>query len=149
AYFLPICKDYSVSKLAKTFQQEIVRLHDTPSVIVSDRDLRFTSRFWKGLQKASGTRLKFSTAFHPRTDGQTERTIQTLEDILRSCALEWTGNWDDYICLDQVRKRVIEGPKMIEVTNKKVAVAKEKLKEARARQKSYADKNRRSIEFQP
>nr|GFC51500.1 DNA/RNA polymerases superfamily protein [Tanacetum cinerariifolium] len=117
--------------------------------IISDRDPRFTSRFWKGLQKAWGTRLKFSTAFHPQTDGQSERTIQTLEDMLRSCALEWTGNWDDYICLDQVGERVIEGPEMIEVTNAKVAVAKEKLKEARTRQKSYADKHRRSLEFQP
>nr|GFC97181.1 putative reverse transcriptase domain-containing protein [Tanacetum cinerariifolium] len=71
----------------------------TPSTIVSDRDPCFTSRFWKGLQKAWRTRLKFSTAFHPQTDGQTERTIQTLENMLRSCAIEWTGNWDDYICL--------------------------------------------------
>ncbi|GJY29496.1 retrotransposon protein, putative, ty3-gypsy subclass [Tanacetum coccineum] len=55
--------------------------------------------WWSGLQKAWGTRLKFSTAFHPETDGQSERTIQTLEDMLRSCALEWAGNWDDYICL--------------------------------------------------
>nr|GFB53537.1 RNA-directed DNA polymerase [Tanacetum cinerariifolium] len=78
AHFLPIRKDYSVSKLAETFQQEIVRLHDTLSVIVSDRDPRFASRFWKGLQKAWGIRLKFSIAFHPQTDGQTERTIQTL-----------------------------------------------------------------------
>nr|GFB27425.1 retrotransposable element Tf2 [Tanacetum cinerariifolium] len=99
AHFLPILKDYSVSRLAKIFQQEIVRLHGTPSAIVLDRDPRFTSRFWKGLQKAWGTRLKFSTAFHPQADGQSERTIQTLEDMLRSCALEWTGNWDDYICL--------------------------------------------------
>nr|GEY49448.1 putative nucleotidyltransferase, ribonuclease H [Tanacetum cinerariifolium] len=143
-------------------------------------DPRFTSRFWKGLQKAWGTRLKFSTAFHLQTDGQSERNIQTLEDMLCSCALEWTGNWDDYICLvefaynnswhasikcapfemlygkkcralicwDQVGERVIEGPEMIEVTNAKVAVAKEKLKEARTRQKSYADKHRRSLEFQ-
>nr|GFD07351.1 Gag protease polyprotein [Tanacetum cinerariifolium] len=65
AHFLPIRKDYSVSRLAEIFQQEIVRLHDTPSAIVSDRDPRFASRFWKGLQKAWGTRLKFSTAFHP------------------------------------------------------------------------------------
>nr|GFB19202.1 retrotransposon protein, putative, Ty3-gypsy subclass [Tanacetum cinerariifolium] len=65
AHFLPIHKDYSVSKLAKTFQQEIVRLHGTPSAIVSDRDPCFLSRFWKGLQKAWETRLKFSTAFHP------------------------------------------------------------------------------------
>nr|GFC28365.1 Gag protease polyprotein [Tanacetum cinerariifolium] len=111
AHFLPIRKDYSVSRLADFFQQEIVRLHGTPSAIVSDRDPRFASRFWKGLQKAWGTRLKFITAFHPQTDGQSERTIQTLEDMLRSCALEWTG------------------PEMIEVTNAKVAVAKEKLKE--------------------
>nr|GEZ44780.1 retrotransposable element Tf2 [Tanacetum cinerariifolium] len=181
AHFLPIRKDYSISKLAETFQQEIVRLHGTPSAIVSDRDPRFASRFWKGLQKSWGTRLKFSTAIHPQTDDQTERTIQTLEDMLCSYALEWTGNWDDYIwlvdfaynnswhasikcapfemlygrkcrapiCWDQVGEHVIEGPKMIEVTNEKVAIAKEKLKEARTRQKSYDDKHRRSIEFQP
>nr|GEU49461.1 Gag protease polyprotein [Tanacetum cinerariifolium] len=70
AHFLPIRKDYSVSRLAEIFQQEIIRLHGTPSAIVSDRDPRFASRFWKGLQKAWGTRLKFSTAFHPQTDGQ-------------------------------------------------------------------------------
>nr|GEX79160.1 retrotransposable element Tf2 [Tanacetum cinerariifolium] len=70
AHFLPIHKDYSVSRLAEIFQQEIVRLHGTPSSIVSDRDPRFSSRFWKGLQKAWGTRLNFSTAFHPQTDDQ-------------------------------------------------------------------------------
>nr|GFC41176.1 retrotransposon protein, putative, Ty3-gypsy subclass [Tanacetum cinerariifolium] len=80
AHFLPIRKDYSVSRLAGIFQQEIVRLHGTPSAIVSDRDPRFMSRFWKGLQKSWGTRLKFCTAFHPQTDGQSERTIQTLEE---------------------------------------------------------------------
>nr|GEY89500.1 reverse transcriptase [Tanacetum cinerariifolium] len=74
--------------LADIFQQEIVRLHGTLVAIVSNRDPRFTSRFWKGLQNAWGTRLKFSTTFHPETNGQTERTIQTLEDMLRSCALE-------------------------------------------------------------
>nr|GEY49326.1 putative reverse transcriptase domain-containing protein [Tanacetum cinerariifolium] len=146
AHFLPICKDYSVSRLADIFQQEIVRLHGTPSAIVSDRDPRFASCFWKGLQKAWGTRLKFSTAFHLQTDGQTERTIQTLEDMLRSCALE---KCRALICWDQVGERVIEGPEMIEVTNEKVVVAKEKVKEARTRQKSYADKHRRSLEFQP
>nr|GEV31879.1 putative reverse transcriptase domain, aspartic peptidase domain protein [Tanacetum cinerariifolium] len=78
---------------------EIIRLHGTLAAIVSDRDPRFTYRFWKGLQNAWGTRLKFSTAFHPKTDGQTKQTIQTLEDMLRSCALEWTGNWDEYLCL--------------------------------------------------
>nr|GFC37528.1 putative nucleotidyltransferase, ribonuclease H [Tanacetum cinerariifolium] len=162
AHFLPVRKDYSVSRLAEIFQQEIVRLHGTPSTIVSDRDPRFASHFWKGLQKAWGTRLKFSIAFHPQTDGQSERTIQTLEDMLRSCALEWTGNWDDYICLVEFAYNnswhasikcapfeMLYGPEMIEVTNAKVDVAKEKLKEARTHQKSYADKHRRSLEFQP
>ncbi|GJR26578.1 putative reverse transcriptase domain-containing protein [Tanacetum coccineum] len=68
AHFLPIRKNYGISKLAEIFQQEIVRLHGTPTSIVSDRDPKFTSHFWKGLQKAWGTRLKFSTAFHPQTD---------------------------------------------------------------------------------
>ncbi|GJT63500.1 retrotransposon protein, putative, ty3-gypsy subclass [Tanacetum coccineum] len=99
AHFLPIQQGYSVSKLAEIFQQEIIRLHGTPTSIVSDRDPRFTLRFWKGLQNAWGTRLKFSTAFHPQTDGETERTIQTLEDMFRACALEWTGNSDEYLCL--------------------------------------------------
>nr|GFC60353.1 hypothetical protein [Tanacetum cinerariifolium] len=58
-----------------------------------------TQRRHDAIWKAWGTRLKFSTAFHPQTDRQSERTIQILEDMLRSCALEWTGNWDDYICL--------------------------------------------------
>nr|GFB00294.1 retrotransposable element Tf2 [Tanacetum cinerariifolium] len=146
AHFLPIRKDYSVSRLVETFQQEIVRVHGTPSAIVSDRDPRFASCFWKGLQKAWGTRLKFSTAFHPQTDSQSERTIQTLEDMLRSCALE---KCRALICWDQVGELVIEGPEMIEMTNKKVSIAKEKLKESRTRQKSYADKHRRSLEFQP
>ncbi|GJU40141.1 putative nucleotidyltransferase, ribonuclease H [Tanacetum coccineum] len=98
-----------------------LRLHGTPTSIVSDRDPKFTSRFWKGLQKAWGTRLKFSTAFHPQTDGQSERTIQTLEDMLRACALEWTGSWDEYLCLGE---RLIEGPELIEITMRNVAVAK-------------------------
>ncbi|GJX74112.1 DNA/RNA polymerases superfamily protein [Tanacetum coccineum] len=180
AHFLPIRKNYGISKLAEIFRQEIVRLHGTPTSIVSDRDPKFTSHFWKGLQKAWGTRLKFSTAFHPQTDGQSERTIQTLEDMLRACALEWTGSWDEYLCLvefaynnswhasikaapfellygrkcrapicwDEVGERLIEGPELIEITNEKVVVAKEKLKEARSRQKSYADKHRRDLEFQ-
>nr|GFC12877.1 putative reverse transcriptase domain-containing protein [Tanacetum cinerariifolium] len=85
--------------LEDIFQHKIVQLHGTPAPIVSDRDSRFTSRFWKGLQNSWGTRLKFSRAFHPKTDRHTERTIQTLEDMLRSCALKWTGNWDEYLCL--------------------------------------------------
>ncbi|MBN8143086.1 DDE-type integrase/transposase/recombinase, partial [Vibrio vulnificus] len=78
---------------------EIVRLHGVPISIVSDRDPRFTSHFWGSLQNAMGTRLNFSTAFHPQTDGQSERTIQTLEDMLRACVLEFQGCWDDHLPL--------------------------------------------------
>ena len=62
----------------------IVSLHAVPVSIISDRDPRFTSRFWKGLMKELGAELNLSIAFHPQTDGQSERTIQTLEDMLRS-----------------------------------------------------------------
>ncbi|KAJ9538159.1 hypothetical protein OSB04_030892 [Centaurea solstitialis] len=99
AHFLRIHETYSISKLAELFQKEIVRLHGTPVSIVFDRDPRFTSRFWIGLHKAWGTRLRMSTAYHPQTDGQTERTIQTLEDMLRACVLEWSGNWDEFLNL--------------------------------------------------
>ena len=70
-----------------------------PACIVSDRDPRFTSHFWGGVQKALGTRLNFSTAFHPQTDGQFERTIQTLEDMLRVCALDLKGSWASHLPL--------------------------------------------------
>ncbi|KAI0522340.1 hypothetical protein KFK09_004718 [Dendrobium nobile] len=82
----------SVEKLAKLYVDEIVRLHGIPKSIVSDRDARFTSKLWKKIQEALGTRLTFSTAFHPQTDGQSERTIQTLEDLMRLCVLDSGGN---------------------------------------------------------
>ncbi|XP_074336895.1 uncharacterized protein LOC141674067 [Apium graveolens] len=75
-------------------EREIVTRHGVPVSIVSDRDPRFNSIFWKQFQEYLGTRLKMSTAYHPQTDGQSERTIQTLEDMLRSCALDFKGNWD-------------------------------------------------------
>ncbi|CAL2244317.1 unnamed protein product [Prunus armeniaca] len=99
AHFLPIKETYSLSRLAKLFVDEIVRLHGAPVSIVSDRDARFTSHFWKCLNEAMGTKLHFSTAFHPRTDGQSERTIQTLEDMLRSCVLQLKDSWDTHLAL--------------------------------------------------
>ena len=70
-----------------------------PIFIVSDRGMQFTSRFWRSFQKALGTQLRFSTAFHPQTDGQSERTIQILEDMLRACILEFEGNWDQHLSM--------------------------------------------------
>ncbi|KAJ8898701.1 hypothetical protein K2173_004735 [Erythroxylum novogranatense] len=75
AHFLPVRPDYSLDRLADLYVNEIVRLHGVPLSIISDRDPRFTSRFWKSLKEALGTQLKFSTAFHPARDGQIERVI--------------------------------------------------------------------------
>ena len=99
AHFLPVNVEDSLEKLAKLYLDEIVRLHGVPLSIVSDRDPRFTSRFWPSLQTALGTRLHFSTAFHPQTDGQAERTIQMLEDMLRACVIEFKGSWDTHLVL--------------------------------------------------
>ena len=76
-----------------------MRLHGIPVGIVSDRDARFTSHFWKSLQNALGTKLNFSTAYHPQTDGQSERTIQILEDMLRACMMDFSGSWEDHLPL--------------------------------------------------
>ena len=83
---------YSLDKLVEIYIREVVRLHSVPFSIVSDRDLRFISRFWPSLQYALGTKLRFSTTFHPQTYGQSERTIQTLEDMLRTCVIELQGS---------------------------------------------------------
>ncbi|TYK11722.1 ty3-gypsy retrotransposon protein [Cucumis melo var. makuwa] len=78
AHFIPRKSTYTTSKWTQLYLSEIVRLHGVPVSIVSDRDARFTSKFWKGLQAATGTRLDFSTAFHPQTEGQTARLNQVF-----------------------------------------------------------------------
>ncbi|CAJ2638266.1 unnamed protein product [Trifolium pratense] len=83
----------------KLMEKMIVRLHGIPTSIISDRDPRFTSRFWESLQEALGTKLRLSSAYHPQTDGQSERTIQSLEDLLRACVLEQNVNWDSCLPL--------------------------------------------------
>ena len=99
AHFIPINITYPVAKLAEIYVSVIVKLHGIPMSIVSDRDPRFTSEFWKSLQVSLGSKLRLSSAYHPQTDGQTERTIQSLEDLLRSCVLEQGGSWDTYLPL--------------------------------------------------
>ena len=99
AHFLSVWLDYSMDRLTELYVSEIVRLHGIPLPIASGRDPRFTSRFWKELQSALGTRLNFSTAFHPQTNGQYERVIQVLEDMLRGCVLDFPGSWDRYISI--------------------------------------------------
>ncbi|GJV54237.1 putative reverse transcriptase domain-containing protein [Tanacetum coccineum] len=88
-----------MEKLMKLYMKEVVTRHGVPVSIISDRDGRFTSLFWQALHKALGTRLDMSTAYHPETDGQSERTIQTLEDMLRACVLDFGKNWDRHLPL--------------------------------------------------
>jgi hypothetical protein len=99
AHFIPYKINDSMQKMAELYIREIVRLHGVPNSIVSDRDPRFTSKFWGRLQDAMGTRLNFSTAYHPQTDGQSERTIRILEDMLRLCVLDFKGNWINFLPL--------------------------------------------------
>ncbi|WRX27653.1 Reverse transcriptase domain - like 10 [Theobroma cacao] len=99
AHFLAVHSRYSIEKLAQLYVDEIVRVHGVPVSIVSDQDPQFTSRFWLKFQEALETELKFSTAFHPQTDGQLERTIQTMEDMLKACVIDFLGSWDRHLLL--------------------------------------------------
>nr|GEV36177.1 retrotransposon protein, putative, Ty3-gypsy subclass [Tanacetum cinerariifolium] len=87
AHFLPIHEDYKTKKLTRIYINEIVARHGVPVSIISDRDGRFVSYLWQALQEALGTRLDMSTTYHPQTNGQSERTIQTLEDMHRACVM--------------------------------------------------------------
>nr|GFA06877.1 putative reverse transcriptase domain-containing protein [Tanacetum cinerariifolium] len=87
--FTPIRETDLMDKLARIYVKEVVTRHRIPVLIISDRDPRFASNFWRSLQNALGTRLDMSTAYHPKTAGQSERTIQTLKDMLRACAIDF------------------------------------------------------------
>ncbi|GJX76286.1 putative reverse transcriptase domain-containing protein [Tanacetum coccineum] len=115
AHFLAIREDYKIERLARLCINEINEL---------------------------GTRLDLSTAYHPETDGQSEHTIQTLEDMLRSCAIDFDGNWDTYTIQSK-----LFGPEIVQETTDKIVQIKERLKVARDRQKSYADNRRKPLEF--
>ncbi|GKE13802.1 reverse transcriptase domain-containing protein [Tanacetum coccineum] len=180
AYFLAIREDFNTEKLARLYIDEIVARHGVPVSIILDQDGRFTSYFWKMVQKALGTRLDLSTAYHPQTDEQSKRTIQTLEDMLRACVIDFGGSWDVHLLLAEFsynnsyhsnircapfealygRKCISPGlwveigegnliePKLVLEIIDKVVLIKEKLKAARDRQKSYADKRGKPLEFE-
>ena len=88
AHFIPVNSTHKTDDMANIFMKEIFKLHGLPKAIVSDRDVKFTSNFWKGLFAYLGTNLNFSTAYHPQTDGQTERVNQVLEDMLRMYVMD-------------------------------------------------------------
>ncbi|EOY31685.1 Uncharacterized protein TCM_038736 [Theobroma cacao] len=153
AHFLAIHSTYSIERLARLYIDEM---------------------------EALGTKLRFSTAFHPQTDGQSERTIQTLEDMLRACVIDFIGSWDRHLplvefaynnsfqssigmapydalyrrkcrtplCWDEVGERKLVNVELIDLTNDKVKVIRERLKTAQDRQKNYSDKRRKDLEFE-
>ncbi|GKC72855.1 putative reverse transcriptase domain-containing protein, partial [Tanacetum coccineum] len=179
AHFLPIREDYKMDRLARLHLSEIIAKHCVPISIISDRNSHFTSRFWQSMLEALGTRLDMSTAYHPKTDSQSERTIQTLEDMLRVCVMDFEGSWDVHLLLvefsynnsyhSRVRcalfkalyerkcrspilwAEVGEGqlirPEIVQETTEKISQIKDRLKDAPDRQKSYADKRRKPLEF--
>ncbi|GJZ42851.1 putative reverse transcriptase domain-containing protein [Tanacetum coccineum] len=99
AIFVPMRETDPMERLARMYLKEVVMRHGIPVSIICDRDPRFASNFWRSLQKALGTNLDMSTAYHPQTDGQSERTIQTLEDMLRACVIDFGKGWVNHLPL--------------------------------------------------
>nr|GEV10363.1 hypothetical protein [Tanacetum cinerariifolium] len=133
-HFLPMKENDSMEKLTRQYLKEVVSRHGVPVLIISDHDSRFTSQFWQSLQEALDTQLDMSIAYHPQTDGQEERTIQMLKDMLRACA--------------EVGDVQLTGPEIIREITKKIIQIKHRLQASRDRQKSYTDKRRKPLEFQ-
>nr|GEW71487.1 reverse transcriptase domain-containing protein [Tanacetum cinerariifolium] len=133
AHFLPIRENDPLDMLARLYLKKIVARHRIHVSIISDHDGRFTSNFWRSFQKALGTDISMSTAYHLETNGQSERTIQTLEDMLRTCA--------------EVGEAQLTGPELIQETTGKIVLIKQRIQVAQDRQKSYADLKRKSMEF--
>ncbi|GKC22439.1 putative reverse transcriptase domain-containing protein [Tanacetum coccineum] len=99
AHFLPMRENDPIEKLTRLYMKEVFMRHGIPVSIICDHDGRFTSQFCRSFQKALGTRLDMSTAYHPQTDGQSERTIQILEDMLRACMIDFGNGWDRHLPL--------------------------------------------------
>ncbi|KAH0776449.1 hypothetical protein KY290_007860 [Solanum tuberosum] len=149
--------DYNAEQLAKVYVKGIVRLHGVPLSIISYRGTQFTSKFWRKLHDELGTQLTFSTAFHPQTDGQSEKTIQVLEDMLRACVIDLGGHWDKFIplCEFSYNNRWFEGGDvkplgvdLVKDAQDKVRSIQAKLLAAQIRQKKYADHKVRDMTFQ-
>ncbi|GJR51236.1 putative reverse transcriptase domain-containing protein [Tanacetum coccineum] len=130
AHFLPIRENDPLDKLARLYLNRIVARHGIPASIICDRDGRFTSNFWRSFQMF-GTDISMSTAYHPKTDGQSERTIQTLE-----------------VCWAEVGEAQLTGPELIQETTEKIVLIKQRMQAAQDRQKSYADRKRKPMEFE-
>ena len=99
SHFISIKSTHKIDDIAKIVMKDIFKLHGLPKAVVSDRDVKFSSNFWKGMFAELGTKLNFSTTYHPQTDGQTERVNQVLEDMLRMYVMEKPSKWEDYLHL--------------------------------------------------
>ncbi|GKE36625.1 putative reverse transcriptase domain-containing protein, partial [Tanacetum coccineum] len=155
AYFLPMKKMDSMEKLTQLYLKEVMCRHGVPILIILNRGSHFMSRFWRSLQKALGTNLDMRTAYHPQTDCQSERSIQTLEDMLRAYVNDFRSSWDRHlplvkspVCWSEVGDSQLTGPEMIHEMIEKIVQIKNRLLTARSRQKSYADRRSKPLEFE-
>ncbi|GKE74186.1 putative reverse transcriptase domain-containing protein [Tanacetum coccineum] len=136
--------------LTRLYIKDIVSRHGVPISIISDHDSHFTSRFWQLMQNALGTHIDMSMAYHPQTDGQSERTIRTLEDMLRASPFEalYGRKCRSLVCWAEVRDVQLTGPEILQETTKKIIQIRKCLQAARDRQRSYANVRRKPLEFQ-
>ncbi|GJS25859.1 reverse transcriptase domain-containing protein [Tanacetum coccineum] len=158
AIFTPMRETDPLDKLARLYLREVVTRHGIPVSIICDRDPRFASNFWRSLQNALGTNLDMSTAYHPQTDGQSERTIQTLEDMLRACAIDFRKGWVNHLPLVEfsynnsyhasIKAAPFEALYSQKCRTEKIIQIKQRMQAAHDRQKSYADLKRKPMEFQ-
>ncbi|GJS16834.1 putative reverse transcriptase domain-containing protein [Tanacetum coccineum] len=150
AIFVPMRETDPMDKLARMYLKEVVTRHGIPLSIICDRDPRFASNFWRSLQNALGTSLDMSTAYHPQIDGQSERNIQTLEDMLCDCAIDFGKGWVNHLPLVEFsyNNMQLTGPDLVRETSEKIIQIKQRMQAVRDRQKSYADKKRKPIDFQ-
>nr|GEY87448.1 putative reverse transcriptase domain-containing protein [Tanacetum cinerariifolium] len=157
AHFLPMHEDYKMDRLARLYLNEIVARHGVSISIISNRNSRFTSRFWQSMQEALGTRLDMSTAYHPQIDGSWDVYIPLVEFLynnsyhysVRCAPFEaWYGRkCRSPIMWAEVGEGQLIGPELMQETTKKISQINDRLKAVRDRQKSYADKRRKPLEF--
>lgn len=102
AHIIPMLTTYTSKKLAQIYIREIVRLHGVPISIILNWGTQFTSHFWRTVQWELGTQVELSMAFHPQMDGQSKRTIQILENMLRACVIDFEGQWDQFLPLTEL-----------------------------------------------
>ncbi|GJR05998.1 putative reverse transcriptase domain-containing protein [Tanacetum coccineum] len=150
AHFLPMREDYKMDRLARLYLNEIVARHCVPISIIYDRDSRFTLKFWKSMQEALGTRLDMSTGYHPQTDGQIELLYNNrYHSSVRCASFEalYGIKCRSLIMWAEVGESQLIGPELVQETTEKISQIKDRLKATCDRQKSYADKRRKPLDF--